>query len=368
MKAGQGLALATVTKSLVFQSPHAWDILRNRGFELTFAARFDEFEELLRPLGTTIDVSLDRRRLLGSARASSEIRSLAAGDWDFVQLQSPIAAALWRALVSHAAYPTLYVAHGLHVSRGLGALHNAFFGSIEHVLHHRTDAIALVTDEDFQLAKRWRWGRHALVWRLPGAGVDVDAFARGARPVKPEFSTAVFCGELNANKDITFALAVADALRQARLIDSFLVLGDGPQRDRLASAMREGWVRHIPFSTNVPEHLSTAAVLLHTSHREGLPRVVIEGHASGVPVLARDNRGSRELVVPGTGQVLPRSATVDDWVAAARIVLAGEYDQELMLDRAHAYGLDRFAISYNALVDAVLAGPAHGYVDLPEQP
>ena len=367
MNARKGLALATVTQSLVFQSPHSWDILRRQGFDLTFAARFDEFEELLRPLGTTLNVSLDRRRPLRSGGARNEIRSLANGDWDFAQLQSPIASALWRALVPQAEYPTLYVAHGLHVARGLGVVRNAVFGSIEHALHRRTDAIALVTHEDFRLAKRLRWGRHALVWRLPGAGVDVDGFARGVRPVTSESSTAIFCGELNANKDIGFALAVADALRKARLIDSFVVLGDGPQRDCLDSAISEGWVRRIPYSTNVPEHLSMAALLLHTSHREGLPRVVVEALASGVPVLARDNRGSRELVVPGTGKVLPRSATVDSWVDAARALLAGEYDPEVMLDCAQSYGLDRFATSYSSLVDAVLSGPATGYVDLHEQ-
>jgi len=42
------------------------------------------------------------------------------------------------------------------------------------------------------------------------------------------------------------------------------------------------------------------------SHREGMPRSIIEAMLTGLPVVATDIRGSREEVVPGeTGFLVP---------------------------------------------------------------
>jgi glycosyltransferase involved in cell wall biosynthesis len=69
---------------------------------------------------------------------------------------------------------------------------------------------------------------------------------------------------------------------------------------------------------DVPQLLRAADVLLLPSLREGLPAIVLEACVSGVPVLATDLPGVREiarrLVLV---RYLPLSAADADWAAAA---------------------------------------------------
>jgi glycosyltransferase involved in cell wall biosynthesis len=60
------------------------------------------------------------------------------------------------------------------------------------------------------------------------------------------------------------------------------------------------------MTDQVPEYLATCDLFVHPSYREGLPRVVLEAMAAGVPVIATDIRGCREAVVSGqTGFLYP---------------------------------------------------------------
>jgi glycosyltransferase involved in cell wall biosynthesis len=72
-----------------------------------------------------------------------------------------------------------------------------------------------------------------------------------------------------------------------------------------ASGGRINYVGMVP-ADSVRSYLLTADLLVLPSWREGVPRSVIEGMASGLPVVATDIRGCRELVEPGvTGWLIP---------------------------------------------------------------
>ena len=267
-------------------------------------------------------------------------------------------------LPSRKSVPSLYVAHGLHVTSDSARHKSAAFGAVEHSLVGRTNAIALVAREDFELARRLRWGRRSLIWRLPGAGVDIAKFSDASATSMQEGGprTALFCGELNANKGFGFCLEVAAELVRRGLIDRFLVVGDGPLRTEAERASTQPWCEYVPFSSQMPHVMASAHLLLHASAREGLPRVIIEAMASGVPVLARSNRGSRELVTREVGAVLSGPPRVADWVAAARTLL-GEWDGRPAQARATRYSTEAFSASYGELLDAIDRGCTSGYRD-----
>lgn len=98
----------------------------------------------------------------------------------------------------------------------------------------------------------------------------------------------------------------------ARLQDSLPVLGilagAGPE---MAALQEQVWRQKAPvLFTGQVESLAPwfqqAALLLHTSRNEGLPNVVMEAMAAGVPVVATDAGGTRELVRNGeTGFLCP---------------------------------------------------------------
>src|SRR5207249_4295837 len=60
----------------------------------------------------------------------------------------------------------------------------------------------------------------------------------------------------------------------------------------------------------IPELVAAADVAVLTSLKEGIPRALIEAMAVGVPVVATDVKGSREVVVDGqTGFLVPLGDT-----------------------------------------------------------
>lgn len=81
-----------------------------------------------------------------------------------------------------------------------------------------------------------------------------------------------------------------------------LIVGDGPQRRYLeALAARQGMAHRIHFAgfrPDVPEILAASSLLLLPSRWEGMPNVVMEAMASGLPVVATQVEGLGELFGP----------------------------------------------------------------------
>jgi glycosyltransferase involved in cell wall biosynthesis len=124
------------------------------------------------------------------------------------------------------------------------------------------------------------------------------------------------------------------------------IVGDGPLRqclERLAGHLGVG--DQVTFVGQVPahevwEHLEWADVLLHTGvvapsgDRDGLPNVLAEAMAAGVPVVTSPTAGTTEAVSDGvTGIVLPVDRP-EAWVSALR---------RLSVDDAYCESLRRAA-------------------------
>lgn len=92
----------------------------------------------------------------------------------------------------------------------------------------------------------------------------------------------------------------------------FLFVGDGLLRSELEQRIeRAGLQRHFVFTglvpTNrVPELIQAMDIVVHTSLREGLARVLPQGLIAGKPVISYDVDGAREVVITNqTGCLLP---------------------------------------------------------------
>ncbi len=108
-------------------------------------------------------------------------------------------------------------------------------------------------------------------------------------------------------KDLIWA---ADLLKVIRPDVHLLVIGDGPHRDRLIRFRRqvviEDKVHFLGERDDVAQMMPHFDALWLGSEYEGLPNVIMEAMSHGVPVVATDIPGNRDLVVPGeTGFLVP---------------------------------------------------------------
>jgi glycosyltransferase involved in cell wall biosynthesis len=134
------------------------------------------------------------------------------------------------------------------------------------------------------------------------------------------------------------------------------IVGDGPLRPAVQAAVAEAGVgarvRFLGVRKDIAAVLSASDVLVHSSLREGLPRVVLEALAIGTPVVATAVGGVPDAVTDGVMGLLVRPedpgalagavlATLTDRAGAARRAQAGrtavgEFSAHRMLDEQHA--------------------------------
>jgi glycosyltransferase involved in cell wall biosynthesis len=140
---------------------------------------------------------------------------------------------------------------------------------------------------------------------IPNA-VDVDAYPQA--PLERALPRLISVGRLAAPKDwstLLSALAELDPETFAELV----IVGDGPDRERVEDERNRRLperVRLLGERDDVPGLLSDADVFVLASRSEGLPLSVVEAMAAGLPVVASDVGGLRELVRDGeTGVLVP---------------------------------------------------------------
>jgi len=161
--------------------------------------------------------------------------------------------------------------------------------------------------------------------RVIRQGVDPELFQPNGGP--PEDARAfhvISIAWLRWVKGFEWAIEAVRSLVAAGVPVEFTILGDDPkdevgepsERQRIAHAVADaGLDEHVHLVERAPSHevarrLQASHVFLLPSLEEGLPTVVLEAMASGVPVVATDCGGVSEAVSDGVEGLLvpPRDA------------------------------------------------------------
>jgi len=272
-----------------------------------------------------IDVPIRRSSSpLALWRSYRAIRSaLRAEKFDMVHVHTPVAALAGRLAAWQAGVPKIvYTAHGFYFHEHMPWPKRAAHIGLEWLAGRTTDLLLTQAEEDAATARRLGLARgpiHAI-----GNGSDPARF----RPALPEETTRaairaalgtpanrpviLMVGRLVAEKgypELVEAMRAVDAelwIVGARLASDH---ADGVDT-ALAAAERDpvlkARIRLLGYRSDVPDLMRAADIFTLPSHREGMPRSIIEAMLSGLPVVATDIRGSREEVVDGkTGLLVP---------------------------------------------------------------
>lgn len=200
-----------------------------------------------------------------------------------------------------------------------------------------------------ELARRYRKARALLeiAVSLVDEGDVVAPRVALARPYDGELRL-ISVGRLDPEKN---PLLIADVF--GRLIDGgrewrLLVCGDGALRAPLAARLRELGLAelaelpgYVPYGPRLVELYRGSHALLHTSWTEGLPQVLVEGFAAGLPVVATDVGGIRE----GVGEAALLVAPGDPSAAAAELeaIAADPGLRKRLIEAGHEYVESRTA-------------------------
>lgn len=167
----------------------------------------------------------------------------------------------------------------------------------------RTARLILQNPDDVALFERARLVDPAKIRLIPGSGVDCTRFSPDPARVAGERIRVLLPARLLWDKGLAEYAEAARLLRQrAVLVDLFLA-GEPDYGNPAAVAeatiqewMEQGILRWLGHIDDMPALFRTVDIVALPSYREGLPRGLIEGAASGCALVTTDAPGCREVV------------------------------------------------------------------------
>jgi glycosyltransferase involved in cell wall biosynthesis len=116
-------------------------------------------------------------------------------------------------------------------------------------------------------------------------------------------------GRLSPEKGFDVLIAAAAQVRRVHPDAGFLLFGEGPRRpallQQIARAGLQQWFILDGFRSDFDRILPHLDLLVLPSYTEGLPNVVLEACAAGVPVVATAAGGTPEILADGAGTLIP---------------------------------------------------------------
>jgi glycosyltransferase involved in cell wall biosynthesis len=196
---------------------------------------------------------------------------------------------------------------------------------------NRRRAVAIVQNPDDRAILTGLGAKDDHVVLIPGSGVDADRFRPMPEPDGPV--TVAFVGRMLNLKGVRTLMAAHRMLREMNSACELLLAGtpdpaspDSIPEVEVAAWSREPgvtWLGHVADVITVWRRAHIAAL---PSHREGLPKSLLEAAACGRPMIATDVPGCREIVLhEKTGLLVP----VSDPEALADAILRLAYSSAL---------------------------------------
>lgn len=209
---------------------------------------------------------------------------------------------------------------------------------------------------------------------IPNA-VDVTRFASAAptplslHGIPADAEVLLFVGRLDDQKNLPRLAEVAKRVLPKHPHRHLVLVGDGPLRNKWLE-----WTADLPsdrihlvgWQADVAGWMAAARLLLLTSDYEGMPNVILEAMAAGLPVVATPVEGVGELLGPeASGQQVSRDATQ---LAAAAVrwldepAAAQQQGRRNAQRAAEVFSLDvmiqRYEQLYRSLAAAAGSAPA----------
>jgi glycosyltransferase involved in cell wall biosynthesis len=195
--------------------------------------------------------------------------------------------------------------------------------------------------------------------RYPAAPHDLTRLG-----LPPGRRAVTFIGRFDPQKGLRWLLETAP-LWLDRLPDHHLLLvGKGPEQPALEAMCRRlslhERVHFAGWQPDVAGILAASDLLVLPSRWEGMPNVVLQAMATGIPVVATNVEGVRELLGQGANsQVIPfgdTAALAERIVAtASSAAMAAELGRENRQRAAQEFSIDRMVNAYQDLWHAMIA-------------
>jgi glycosyltransferase involved in cell wall biosynthesis len=189
----------------------------------------------------------------------------------------------------------------------------SLYGMADRLVLRNYPAVIAVSDEVRQRLLKARVREDKI--HLVRNGIDLRPFdgalpslRRG--PASDHPPMVGFIGRLSSEKGADLFLSAAAMILIEHPSTRFVVVGEGPDRDKLESLIDElklrGSVSMLGRRDDMPSVYASLDIMVSSSRQEGLPMAILEGMASSLPLIATRVGDVPTVVLDGqTGVVVP---------------------------------------------------------------
>jgi glycosyltransferase involved in cell wall biosynthesis len=331
-------------------------VLVEEGFEVFCVCEPDEWAERLRELGFKVwPIGMGRRPnplqlLLWSLRFWLALRR---NRVEIVHTHNAYHGIAGRLVARLAGVPiVVQTVHNWYYLQPTDSLWARLYELLERAAGNISDMVFFLNKEDYVRAEKCLLHFPAGRRRLIGNGVDVAAFQeaweradrdamRATLSLEADQPTLAIVARLEPPKDhLTFLRAFARLVQRVPRARA-LIIGYGLRRPKIELLAERlgvaGQVQFLGYRDDVPALLKASDLLVLSTTQEGFGRSLVEGMLAGLPVVASDVVGVRDVVRDGINGLLV--AQGDDKALA-------ETMEALLENRPRAAALGQAARSY----------------------
>ena len=243
----------------------------------------------------------------------------------------------------------VYTAHGFHFFQGAPVKNWLFYYPAEKVLAKFSDIIITINHEDYTRADKFHYKKDGGAALIPGVGVDLEKFYPLKKDEVHERDTLrknlgipehafhiVSAGEINKNKN--HRVVIEAIAKLARPDIYYSICGEGPNRKNLETEIKKYGLSDRVFlqgyRNDMPKIWRTADISVFPSLREGMGMAGLEAMASGIPLIAADNRGTREYLIDQENGLVCNAASADEFAKAILSLYENKEQRQLYAARA----------------------------------
>ena len=261
---------------------------------------------------------------ISNLRGYLQLTKIAKKDhYDIVVTNEPVMGLLTRlAFANKKGTKVTYIAHGFHFYKGGSKLNNLIYKAIEGFAAHFTDSLVTINKEDFEVAKEFKLKKNGVIKYISGIGVNTSKFYKSSKEdcveIRKELGLSVddfvvaVIGELNDNKNQEAIIRAIASLKSECPKLKALFMGKGEKAEYLKNLCSElnidDRIHFLGYRHDVNRILSVCNSGASASFREGLGLNIIEEMASGLPVVASENRGHRDIITEDSGFLLQENS------------------------------------------------------------
>lgn len=249
-------------------------------------------------------------------------------NYDIIHCHTPVGGVLTRLAARRTrkkGTKVLYTAHGFHFYKGAPLLNWLIYYPIEKICARWTDCLITINTEDYERAERKFKAKK--IELVHGVGMNTDRFnkeiteedkknKRKELGIKEDDMVFTYVAELNKNKNQILLIETISKLKEKYKNIKLLLVGNCENREyykeKIHKRNLDNEVLLLGRRKDIQEILSITDIYLASSLREGLPVNIMEAMYMGIPIVATDNRGHRELIRNKETGVLLKENTVEE--------------------------------------------------------